>query len=266
MFYEMMNKRLLDSALCVGIDPNPKILSDRLNKTITDSVVFDYCKGVIDATAEYVCSYKPQIAYFSAFRWEALLEKLIEYIHVQYPMIPVILDAKRGDIADTALCYAKESFERYQADAVTLSPYMGLDTIDPFLTYQDKGVFILCKTSNQGSGLIQDEILSSSGEMLYLKIASKLYALNNKNVGLVVGATHEEALHQIQERFQDMLLLIPGVGHQNASIDSVFTKPSQSIINVSRGVLYGKEGDALDFLSVRKRCQYYFDQIQELRF
>lgn len=136
-----------DSLLCVGLDPDPAKFPTHLQGR--PDAIFEFCKGIVDATADLVCSFKPQIAYFAAHRAEDQLEALIAHIHERHPGIPVILDAKRGDIGSTAEQYAIEAFERFRADAITASPYMGRDSAEPYLAYPDKGVILLCRTSNQ---------------------------------------------------------------------------------------------------------------------
>ena len=137
-----------NSLLCVGLDTDPV----RIPASISgNDRIFRFNRHIIDATADWACAFKPQIAYYAAVAAEDQLEKTINYIRDKYPLIPVILDAKRGDIGATATMYAREAFERYQADAVTVNPYMGGDTLEPFLEYSDRGVIILCRTSNPGS-------------------------------------------------------------------------------------------------------------------
>ncbi|HSG21931.1 MAG TPA: orotidine-5'-phosphate decarboxylase, partial [Azonexus sp.] len=137
-----------NSLLCVGLDPDPAKFPAHLQAR--DDAIFEFCAGIVDATADLACAFKPQIAYFAARRAEDQLEALIAHIHEKHPGIPVILDAKRGDIGSTAEQYAIEAFERYQADAVTVNPYMGRDSVDPYLAWPDKGVILLCRTSNPG--------------------------------------------------------------------------------------------------------------------
>jgi len=168
-FTEMLEARWRNqnTLLCVGLDPNrsrfPEELADSPN------AIYDFCCGIVDATADLVCAFKPQIAYFASEGAEDALKRIIEYIHANHPGIPVILDAKRGDIGSTCEHYAREAFERFKADCVTLSPYMGEDTITPYLKYEDKGIFLLCRTSNKSGDELQ--MLDVGGERLFERVA-----------------------------------------------------------------------------------------------
>jgi len=235
-----------NSLLCVGLDPDLKKMPDHILKM--DEPIFEFNRAIVDATADLVCAYKPQIAYYSAFRAEKQLENTIDYIHSNHPEIPVILDAKRGDIGSTAGMYAREAFERYQADAVTVNPYMGGDTLEPFLRYKDKGVVILCRTSNPGAGDIQD--LESGGKKIYRIIAARASGEwnCNGNVILVVGATYPDELMEIRTIVGDMPLLVPGIGAQGGDVEKAVTKGRDSkgagmIINSSRGIIYAGAGE-----------------------
>ena len=220
-FFEILtaHQKSHESLLCVGLDPDPEKLPPSLRAGRMP--LFSFNREIIDATAPWVCAFKPQIAYYAAVAAERELERTIDYIKQHHPGIAVILDAKRGDIGATAKMYAREAFERYQADAVTLNPYLGGDALAPFLAYQDKGVFILCRTSNPGSGAIQE--LKSGG----LSIAHHVATLavrqwnENGNVGLVVGATWPQEVGAIRKLAGDMPLLIPGIGAQGGDLDAV---------------------------------------------
>ena len=179
-----------NSLLCGGLDPDPARLPASL--TGTGGAIFSFCRAIVDATADLVCAFKPQIAYFASQRAEDQLEQLISYIHEAYPGVPVILDAKRGDIGSTAEHYAKEAFERYQADAVTVSPYMGFDSMQPYLAHADKGVIVLCRTSNAGGSDVQ--FLETDGRPVYQVVAERARDVWNTSgqMGLVVGATFPE--------------------------------------------------------------------------
>jgi orotidine-5'-phosphate decarboxylase len=157
------------SMLCVGFDPDPKRLPAVFQGK--PEGIFEFCREIADATADTACSFKPQFAYFASQRAEAQLEKLTRYLKDKYPHIPVILDSKRGDIGSTADHYALEAFERYGADAVTVNPYMGFDTIEPYLKHAGKGVIVLCRTSNPGGSDLQFLNVSPKGEPLYLHVA-----------------------------------------------------------------------------------------------
>jgi orotidine-5'-phosphate decarboxylase len=156
-----------NSLLCVGLDPDPAKFPEHLHRH--PDAIFEFCRAIVDATAPYASTFKPQIAYFAAHRAEEQLERLIAHIHARHPGLPVILDAKRGDIGSTAEQYAREAFERYRADAVTVNPYMGFDSIEPYLEHAGKGVIVLCRTSNPGGSDLQ--FLDVGGEPLYLSVA-----------------------------------------------------------------------------------------------
>jgi len=228
------------SLICVGLDPN----IEKIKVLNIDLLI--WLKGIVDAVANQVCAFKPQIAYFSALSAETELLQIIMYIHENYPHIPVLLDAKRGDIGTTAQQYAIEVFERYQADAVTVNPYMGGDTLQPFLDYADKGVIVLCKTSNAGSDELQNLKLKNK-RTLFQQVAHN--AVNhwneNENVLLVVGATYPSELANIREIVGDMPLLIPGIGAQGGDIEATLTaglnanvEQSGLIISSSREIIY----------------------------
>jgi orotidine-5'-phosphate decarboxylase len=237
-----------NSLVCVGLDPDLKKIPAHILKM--NEPIFEFNKAIIDATGDLVCAYKPQIAYYAPFRAEQQLEKTIEYIHMNYPGVPVILDAKRGDIGSTADMYAREAFERYEADAVTVNPYMGGDTLEPFLKHKDKGVVILCRTSNPGARDIQD--LESGGERIYRIIAAKASTEwnYNGNVTLVVGATYPDELKEVRSIVRDVPLLVPGIGAQGGDVEKAVKNGRDSrgagmIINSSRGIIYA--GTGIDF-------------------
>lgn len=247
-FNEQLNKLCLKNKtyLCVGLDTDFSKIPEFLKKEKESLFLFN--KEIIDATADLVCSYKPQFAYYAAQRAEDQLEKTIHYIKEKYSHIQVILDSKRGDIDATATQYAKESFERYQADAVTVNPYMGFDTIKPFADYQDKGVYVLCKTSNPSSADFQN-LKVEGGEFLYQKVAMKAARdwNKNKNVGLVVGATFPEEMKSIRSLSEDLTFLVPGVGAQGGDLEKVLQmglnkKGLGLVINSSRGIIYAGQG------------------------
>jgi len=234
-----------NSLVCVGLDTDP----DRIPEHLRDKElpVFEFNKAIVDATADLVCAFKPQIAYYAASGSERELVMTIEYIHEKYPDIAVILDAKRGDIGSTASKYAIEVFDRYKADAVTINPYMGGDTLKPFLERKDKGVVILCRTSNPGARDIQDLVVD--GKKLYRIVAEK--AANewnyNGNLLLVVGATYPLELKEIRSIVGDIPLLVPGIGAQGGDVEQSVTSGRDSrgtgmIINSSRGIIYADNG------------------------
>lgn len=238
-----------NSLLCVGLDPDPAKFPVHLHNH--DDAIFEFCAAIVDATADLVCAFKPQIAYFAARRAEDQLEALIAHIHEKHPGIPVILDAKRGDIGSTAEQYAIEAFERYKADAVTVNPYMGRDSVDPYLAYPDKGVILLCRTSNPGGSDLQFLEVGNSGggEKLYERVA-RLAAREWNTTGqisLVVGATFPAEIARVREIVGDMPLLVPGIGAQGGDIEATMnagrTQDATGLmINSSRAILYaGKD-------------------------
>ncbi len=254
---------LNQSLLCVGLDPEPgkfpgawKGQPDR---------IFDFCAAMVDATKDLVCAFKPQIAYFAAHRAEDQLERLMAHMRRVAPQVPVILDAKRGDIGSTAEQYAHEAFDRYQADAVTLSPFMGFDTMQPFLKYPGKGVILLCRTSNPGGSDLQNLRLADvEGQpRVYEHIAKQAQGPWNTNgqMGLVVGATFPEEIARVRELAPTLPLLIPGVGAQGGDaaatvkaglkLDARGQVTGTIIVNSSRAVLYASSGD--DFASAGRQ-------------
>jgi len=236
------------SMLCVGFDPDPQRLPPSLQGK--PEGIYEFCREIADATADLVCAFKPQFAYFASQRAEAQLEKLIKHLKDKYPHIPVILDSKRGDIGSTSDHYALEAFERYGADAVTVNPYMGFDTIEPYLKHVDKGVIVLCRTSNPGGSDLQF-LNIESGEPLYLHVA-KLAAQkwnSSGQISLVVGATFPEEIAKVRAIVGDMPLLIPGIGAQGGDIDATVkagriagAPGTGMIINSSRAILYASSG------------------------
>lgn len=237
-----------DSLLCVGLDPDMTRLPSCLRTNDPEQDIFEFNKAIIDSTHDLVCAYKPQIAYFSAESAERALTRTVSYIKSEYPHIPVILDSKRGDIGSTAEKYAAESFIRYDADAVTVNPYLGFDSIEPFIEFKDRGVILLCRTSNKGAGDFQDLIVD--GMPLYLQVAKTIRDNWNShgNCLLVVGATWPEQMLAIRELMGDMPFLVPGVGAQGGNVEEI-VKSGQTrngtglIISSSRAILYADDGD-----------------------
>lgn len=234
-----------NSLLCVGLDPDPSRVPAPLAEH--PDRVFEFCRAVVDATADLVCAFKPQVAHFSAQGAEDALRRIIAHIHDRHPGIPVILDAKRGDIGSTAALYAVEAYDRYGADAVTASPYLGRDSLQPFLDRADKGVVVLCRTSNAGSAEFQN--LDAGGRPLYQWIADAVaHRWNiNGNCALVVGATWPTELAEVRLRVGDMPLLVPGIGAQGGDIEAVVRNGRDSrgaglIVSASRAVLYASDG------------------------
>ncbi len=239
-----------NSLLCVGLDPDPAKFPAHLQGR--DDAIFEFCKSIVDATADLACSFKPQIAYFSARRAEDQLEALIAHIHEKHPGIPVILDAKRGDIGSTAEQYAIEAFERFQADAVTVNPYMGRDSVDPYLAYPDKGVILLCRTSNAGGSDLQFLDVGGPGtqERLYERVARLAAGQWNTTgqIALVVGATFPDEIARVREIVGDMPLLVPGIGAQGGDIGATVNagktaKNTGLMINSSRAILYAGQDE-----------------------
>ncbi|MBD8871526.1 orotidine-5'-phosphate decarboxylase [Rhodanobacter sp. DHB23] len=255
------------SLVCVGLDPEPAKFPAHL-KGHPDAV-FEFCRAIVDATADLVCTYKPQIAHFAALRAEEALERLIAHIHDKHPGVPVILDAKRGDIGSTAQHYASEAFERYRADAVTLNPYLGRDSIAPFLDRADKGVILLCRTSNPGGADFQ--ALDCGGAPLYLRVAETIARdwNANGNCALVTGATWPEELGRVRGVVGDMPLLVPGIGAQGGDLEAVLRHGLTAggdglMISSSRAILYAGNGE--DFAqAARAAAQALRDDINRHR-
>ncbi len=235
-----------DSLACVGLDPE----IERFPRHIAaePSPIFQFNRAIIDATADLVCAYKPQFAHYAAYEAEDQLERTIEYIHKTHPGVPVILDAKRGDVGNTAERYAIEAFERYGADAVTVNPYLGGDALEPFLRHADKGVAILCRTSNPGARDLQDLVIGA--RKLYQVVAELAAQRWNSrgNCLLVVGATYPGDLAEVRALVGDMPLLVPGVGAQRGDVSQVVQNGQTAhgtglIISSSRGILYASAGE-----------------------
>ena len=240
------------SLLCVGLDPEPNRFPGAWKGDA--SRIFDFCAAIVDATHDLALAFKPQIAYFAAHRAEDQLERLMAHIRAVAPHVPVILDAKRGDIGSTAEQYAREAFVRYQADAVTLSPFMGFDSIEPYMHYEGKGLILLCRTSNPGGDDLQAQELAG-GELLYEHIAALAAGPWNRNgqLGLVVGATYPKELAAVRELAPTLPLLIPGVGAQGGDAaatvraawrgDAAGHTTAPIIVNSSRAILYASASD-----------------------
>lgn len=244
--------RSSDSMLCVGLDPDLRRIPESLRER--DDAIERFCCAIVDATAQSACAFKPQIAYFASVGAEDQLKNIIRYIQKQYPDIPVILDAKRGDIGSTAAHYAREAFDRYRADAVTLNPYMGTDSITPYSEWPDRGLFLLCRTSNSGGDDLQQLPIRSEqqrDQTLYEKVADlaagKWQSECANPLGLVVGATYPAELEQVRKRVGDMPLLVPGIGAQGGDIPATVAAGLDSkgygmLINSSRAILYAGSG------------------------
>ncbi|HZX80821.1 MAG TPA: orotidine-5'-phosphate decarboxylase [Lysobacter sp.] len=235
-----------NTLVCVGLDPEPAKFPARFAND--PDAVFAFCRDIADATAPYACAFKPQIAHFAALGAERALERLIAHIKSSHPDVPVILDSKRGDIGSTAQHYATEAFDRYGADAVTANPYLGRDALQPFLDRADRGLIVLCRTSNPGAGELQDLLVA--GRPLYQHVAEKaaIEWNTNGNIALVVGATWPEQLAEVRVLVKDMPLLVPGVGAQGGDAAAVVSNAKSAdgaglMISSSRAVLYASSGE-----------------------
>jgi orotidine-5'-phosphate decarboxylase len=235
-----------DSLVCVGLDPEPEKFPARFADDA--DAIFHFSRAIVDATAEFACAFKPQIAHFAALGAEDALHRLIAHIHTAHPGIPVILDSKRGDIGSTAQRYAVEAFDRFAADAVTVNPYLGRDSVQPFLDHADKGVVVLCRTSNPGAGDLQDLVVD--GAPLYQHVARKVATEWNAhgNCALVVGATWPEQLKAVRDIVGDVPFLVPGVGAQGGDVAAVVGNAKTAdgtglVVSSSRAILYASRGD-----------------------
>jgi len=277
-FFSFLEKRVDDcsSLLCVGLDPHfSDIGTDGPLPVPTAASALDFCLNLVRATAPYAAAFKPNAAFFEVFGpegWTAL-KQVIEAIQAESQrigsMIPVILDAKRGDIASTAEAYAKSTFDVLGAHCITLSPYLGKDSIEPFIQNSEKGVFLLCKTSNPGSGDLQDLIVTAdngpqtmvngqpSTVYLYEHVAKLAQQWNTKNnIGLVVGATHVEALKRVRAAAPDLWFLAPGVGAQGGELESALRAGLRKdgkgmLINVSRSIARAAKGPRIAAAELR---------------
>jgi orotidine-5'-phosphate decarboxylase len=246
------------SLLCIGLDTDPALIPEKIS-------VFEFNREIIEATKDLVCAYKPNFGFYEAQGIEGLqaLKRTVDYIP---DSIPVIADAKRGDIGNTAKGYARAIFELYKFDAVTVNPYLGLDAIEPFTSYTDRGVFVLCRTSNPGAVDFQSLECESSDEKhsLFEIVAIKAGELNtNGNVGLVVGATYPEEMEVIRGLQPDMPFLIPGVGTQGGDLESAVRNGTdangeKAVINSSRQILYASR--EMDFAEAARRSALEFNE------
>jgi orotidine-5'-phosphate decarboxylase len=243
--------RQQNSLLCVGLDPEGEHLPSRLrNMPVTRAVAY-FCQAVIEATAPYVCAFKPNLAFFEVLGPEGM--NVFQNVLKAIPMhIPIIVDAKRGDLGNTARNYAAAMFDVYGCDAVTVNPYLGYDSVAPFLVYEEKAIFFICRTSNPSASDFQDLLVSEEyGEKrpLYEVVAQRVQLWNRfGNCGLVVGATYPRELNAIRSICPDMPLLIPGVGAQGGNLEAsvlagVDESGEKALISVSRAILYASEGD-----------------------
>jgi orotidine-5'-phosphate decarboxylase len=245
-----------NSLLCVGLDPDLERMPAQFRGQ--PDGIFQFCKAIIDATADVACAFKPQIAYFAALGAEAQLEAVCHYLRETCPQIPLVLDAKRGDIGATAHQYAREAFDRYGADAVTVNPYMGFDSVEPYMAWPDRGVIVLCRTSNPGGSDLQ--FLQTDGVPLYQRVARLVAEKWNRNgqCALVVGATFPEELAQVRAIVGEMPLLVPGVGAQGGDVKATVqagrtASGTGMMINSSRAILFATPRDGEDFAAAARR-------------
>ena len=245
-----------NSLLCVGLDPDVTRLPANLQNE--PDGIFTFCKAILDATADLACAFKPQIAYFAALGAERQLEQVCAYARAAYPHIPLILDAKRGDIGATARQYAREAFDRYGADAVTVNPYMGFDSVEPYMAWSERGVIVLCRTSNPGGSDLQ--FLDVAGKPLYQHVARMVADKWNVNgqCALVVGATFPQELAEVRAIVGDMPLLVPGVGAQGGDVEATVKSGKTAggagmMINSSRAILYAAPQGNEDFADAARR-------------
>jgi orotidine-5'-phosphate decarboxylase len=256
-----------DSLVCVGLDPELERFPAQLSGNA--SPIFQFNRAIIDATADLVCAYKPQFAHYAAYEAEDQLERTIEYIHQHHPGIPVILDAKRGDVGNTASRYAIEAFERYGADAVTVNPYLGTDSLEPFLAYEDRGVIVLCRTSNPGAGDLQD-LDTGAGKLFEVVARLAASRWNTRgNCALVVGATYPRDLARVRALTGDMPFLVPGVGAQGGDVQAVVSNGQTAagdglMVSSSRAILYAAS-DATWIEAARTATRTLRDQINQYR-
>lgn len=264
--------RQQDSLLCVGLDPEPDRLPAQLRDMPTARAITYFCRAIIEATAPYVCAFKPNLAFFEVLGPEGMyvFQEVLQAIPGH---IPVIVDAKRGDLGNTARNYAAAVFDVYGCDAVTVNPYLGYDSVAPFLAYHEKGVILLCRTSNPSARDFQDVLLyGGDGQVrpLYEIVAQRVQSWNKAgNCGLVVGATYPQELRTIRSMCPDMPILMPGVGAQGGDLEAsvvagVDAFGEKAIITVSRAVLFAGKGT--DFTtSAANEARVLRNRINEVR-
>jgi orotidine-5'-phosphate decarboxylase len=255
-FHAKLNRawRLTGSMLCVGLDPDPDLMPAHL-RGVPDAIE-RFCTAIVDATASVACAFKPQIAYFASQGAEAQLERLCAYIRDAYPDHVLVLDAKRGDIGPTAVHYAREVFVRYGADAATVNPYLGTDSVEPFFRHEGKGVIVLCRTSNPGGDDFQSLLVD--GQPLYTRVARRVADNWSRmgECGLVVGATYPSEIGIVRGIVGDLPILVPGVGAQGGDVEATVTAGQSStglglMMSSSRAVLYASSGE--DFAEAAHR-------------
>jgi len=267
-----MASRQHNSLLCVGLDPEPDRFPAHLRSMPVAQAVVHFCQAIIEATAPYVCAYKPNLAFFEVLGPEGMYV-FQEVLRAIPAPVPIIADAKRGDLGNTARNYAAALFDVYGCDAVTVNPYLGYDSVAPFLAYQQKGVLLLCRTSNPSAHDFQDlPVQGEKGQVrpLYEVVARRVQSWNEAgNCGLVVGATYPQELRAIRALCPNMPILIPGVGVQGGDLEAsviagVDAMDEKAIIAVSRSVLYAGSGN--DFATVAaNEARLLRDRINEAR-
>jgi orotidine-5'-phosphate decarboxylase len=255
------------SLVCVGLDPELEKIPVHIRAL--PQPLFEFNRRIVDATADLACCFKPQFAHYAALGAEDQLLATIRYIHELHPGLPVILDSKRGDIGSTAAKYAQESFERYGADAVTVNPYLGSDSVEPYLKWRDRGVIILCRTSNPGARDFQD--LTADGRRLYRHVAERVAQQWNGNgqCMLVIGATYPEELAEIRAAVGTVPFLVPGVGAQGGDVAAAVRAARTAdgfglVINSSRGIIYAGGGEVFAE-AAREAARQLRDQINQHR-
>ena len=256
------------SFLCIGLDTDPQKIPTNLFDT--DDPVFEFNKRIIDATNDLVIAYKPNLAFYEAFGFEGLksLEKTVDYIKVNYPDIFLIADAKRGDIGNTASFYARAFYQTMEFDAITLSPYMGEDSINPFLSYTGKWVILLALTSNTGSEDFQFLKSGNSGKKLFENVLQKSATWGNTdNTMFVVGATHPELFSEVRRIVPDHFLLVPGIGAQGGDLGKICSNGLNNrcglIVNVSRSIIFKDSSGDFD-KSARKEALHIQSEMAEI--
>jgi orotidine-5'-phosphate decarboxylase len=265
-------ERQSQSLLCVGLDPEPARLPEELRSLPVERAVVRFCHAIIEATAPYVSAFKPNLAFFEVLG-PAGMSALQEVVRAIPAHIPVIADAKRGDVGNTARSYAAAVFETYGFDAVTVNPYLGYDAVAPFLTYREKGVILLCRTTNPSARDFQDLLVQEGGEQprpLYEHVARRVLSWNEAgNCGLVVGATYPQELRAIREICPDLPILVPGIGAQGGDLEvtvpaAADARGERAIISASRAVLYADPGSHYS-AAAASVAQAYRDQINQAR-
>lgn len=243
-FYDKFHARSnqIKSILCIGLDPEIEKIPQVIQKS--PNPLFEFCKAIVDSTNKEATAYKPNIAFFERYGSDGIkqFENLIQYLQENYADIPIIADVKRGDLANTSKEYAKYYFQSLNVDSITVSPYMGCDSLEPYLQYENSFIFVLCLTSNNGANDFQKLIVKDENTRLYDEVANAINKLNKAypdKLGIVVGATYPGELKLLRKRFPDMLFLIPGFGAQGGGLlETINISGQNSIVNSSRSIIY----------------------------